>query len=301
MIVTRRPEGLSLVTQVEHGRIAGELASQWGNADFAPPSPRDPVVLAATRHDEGWRTRDARPLFNEVQRRPLHFLEIDPDDHVRLYREGVERVRLGDAYAGLLVGMHWTGLYRGRWSVPGARGRLARGDHDEALLDEVVHAEEVRWVQARAEAWTQAEPRARFETTLWHHYELLQLWDLLSLFLCVMPQEADPDTEPRPWGPQLSSLTHVATPVTLPPVRRSPFDAAPVTITVRVAGRGRAELTPWPFAGDSFQVDVEHSPVPDRAYARPEDAAIAVARARTDTIRWELRRAPSAERAAHER
>ena len=289
MIVTRRDEGLALVTQVEHGRVAGELAAHWGNAVFEGPTPRESVVLAARQHDEGWRAWDARGLLNEVERRPLHFLEIDPDDHVRLYREGVERVRLGDAYSGLLVGMHWTGLYRGRWSSPRARGRLARNARDESLLDQVVEEEERRWVEAKRAAWTSEQPRAVFEATLWHHYELLQLWDLLSLYLCVMPQHPSPrGGSPSRWGPQLSSLVHSPEAVLLPPVRTGPFGEA-VVLRATVVAPATLVVDPWPFGTPALTVEVEQSLVPDVEYSDSQAALRVIAGGRSQALTWTLR------------
>lgn len=274
MIVTRRDGALHLVEQVEHGRVAGELAAAWGNDRFETPTPGSPVRTAAARHDEGWRAWDARVLFHELERRPLHFLEIDAREHVRLYRQGVERVALGDVYAGVLVGMHWTGLYRGRWSAPGARGRLDLGDDGRAAQDAAVDAEERRWIEAKRLAWTAAEPRTAFETRLWHNYELLQLWDLLSLYLCVMPRQpvaAEPGPA-RPWGPQLAALEHSAEDVLLPPVRTNPF--GPVErITVGVRRPGVLWLDPYPFDRPGVTVDVVSAAVPDRAYTHTELAA----------------------------
>jgi len=275
MIVTRRDGNLHLVAQVEHARIAGQLAAAWGNSLFEPPRPAGAVRTAAARHDDGWRAWDARVLFNELERRPMHFLEIDPDEHVRLYRRGVEEVALGDVYAGVLVGMHWTGLYRGRW-------RSSQGVH---LADE-----EHRWIAAKREAWTADEPRSMFETRLWHNYELLQLWDLLSLYLCVMPAEpASPDGPAVPWGPQLSSLDHQPQDVVLPSVRADPFWPA-LEITVRVVAPGVASLDPYPFGDGEISVDVVSTPIADRAWTR---AAVArqVRATCPETTTWRIQSA----------
>ncbi|GIF63650.1 hypothetical protein Ais01nite_16850 [Asanoa ishikariensis] len=269
MIVTRRDGALHLVEQIEHGRIAGVLAAAWGNDSFEAPTPGEPVRTAATRHDEGWRAWDARVLFHELDRRPLHFLEIDASEHVQLYRQGVERVSLGDVYAGVLVGMHWTGLYRGRWSAPGARGRLDLGADGRAAQDAAVDAEERRWVPAKRLAWTAQEPRAAFETRLWHNFELLQLWDLLSLYLCVMPQQPAAAPGPAtPWGPQLAALEHAAEDVLLPSVRGNPFGPAH-RITIGVRAPGVLWLDPYPFAA-ALSVDVVSTAVPDRPSSHAE-------------------------------
>jgi hypothetical protein len=286
VIVTRRGGALRLVQQVEHGRVAGELAAAWGNGTFAPPTPLRPVRTAAARHDEGWRAWDARVLFNELERRPLHFTEIDAGEHIRLYRQGVERVSVADVYAGVLVGMHWTGLYRGRWSAPGAAARVGRGEEDRRLQDEVVAAEERRWIGAKHQAWTHDEPRSLFETELWHNYELLQLWDLLSLYLAVTPPDAEGSgSAPVPWGPQLREVEHTAQDVLLPAVgTRS--GGPRIAVTAAVRSPGEVTLAPFPFRA-AVEIQVEHTVVPDRAWTHDE-VAERVRTTPTEATTWRL-------------
>ncbi|MEP6649514.1 MAG: DUF3891 family protein, partial [Lapillicoccus sp.] len=90
--MSRHDGGLRLVHQDEHGRVAGVLAGAWGNDETEAPRPGPSVVTAAARHDEGWRSRDARVLYDAAARRPLHFLDIEAGEHIRLYRQGVTTV-----------------------------------------------------------------------------------------------------------------------------------------------------------------------------------------------------------------
>jgi Protein of unknown function (DUF3891) len=285
MIVTRRDGALSLVQQVEHGRIAGELAAAWGNDEFERPKPHRSVQLGAALHDEGWRAWDAKVLFDEAARRPLHFLDIEAGEHIRLYRQGVQRVALQDVYAGVLVGMHWSGLYRGRWSAPGAAGRLGRTESDRQRQDRVVHAEQRRWIDAKEEAWTAPEPRSAFETRLWHNYDLLQLWDLLSLYLVVMPQEPGAGAAAVAWGPQLRQLSHTPETVLLPPIAANP-GARPLRLCASVRAFGQVTLDPFPFTS-SVTIDVAHTLLPDREWARAE-AARRVRTTRASRMTWRL-------------
>jgi hypothetical protein len=290
VIVTRRAGALRLVQQVEHGRVAGELAAAWGNATFAAPTPLGPVCTAAARHDDGWRAWDARVLFDEAERRPLHFTDIDAGEHIRLYRQGVERVSLADVYAGVLVGMHWTGLYRGRWSAPGAAARIGRSEDDRRRQDEVVAEEERRWIGAKQQAWTEDRPRALFETDLWHNYELLQLWDLLSLYLAVTPpDEVGPGSDPVPWGPQLRRVEHAVEDVLLPAVgTRS--GGPRLALTAAVRSPGEVTLTPFPFPAP-VEVQVGHAVLPDRPWS-PAEVAERVRTTPTDATPWRLVPAP---------
>jgi Protein of unknown function (DUF3891) len=285
LIVTRRAGALRLVQQVEHGRVTGDLAAAWGNADFTAPTPLGPVRTAAARHDEGWRAWDARVLFDEAARRPLHFTDIEAGEHIRLYRQGVETVSLADVYAGVLVGMHWTGLYRGRWSAPGAAARVGRSEEDRRRQDEVVAEEQRRWIDAKQEAWTD-RPRALFETELWHNYELLQLWDLLSLYLAATPpDERSPGSGPVPWGPQLRDVEHEVEDVLLPAVGNRPGGQR-IAVTAAVRAPGEVTLSPFPFARP-LEVQVEHTVLPDREWTHAE-VAERVRTTPTEAVTWRL-------------
>ena len=284
MIVSRHDGALRLVHQNEHGRLAGVLARAWGNDEVEAPRPGPSVVTAAARHDEGWRSRDTRVLYDEFAKRPLHFLDVEAGEHIRLYRQGVTRVSAADVYAGLLVGMHWTGLYRSRWSAPGGGSRVGQGPEARAAQDRVVRSEQRRWADAVELAWTEQEPRAAFETRIWHNYELLQLWDLLSLFLSVTPSQPGRGSA-VPWGPQLRDLDQAATPVVLPAVGTWPGGPrfAPIAC---VTAPGLMTLDPFPFTGP-VDVEVEHVVIPDRDWSRAA-AVREVRRTSATATTWRL-------------
>jgi hypothetical protein len=284
VIVSRHDGALRLVHQNEHGRLAGVLARAWGNDEVEAPRPGPSVVTAAARHDEGWRSRDTRVLYDEFAKRPLHFLDVEAGEHIRLYRQGVTRVSAADVYAGLLVGMHWTGLYRSRWSAPGGGSRVGQGPEARAAQDRVVRSEQRRWADAVELAWTEQEPRAAFETRIWHNYELLQLWDLLSLFLSVTPSQPGRGSA-VPWGPQLRDLDQAATPVVLPAVGTWPGGPrfAPIAC---VTAPGLMTLDPFPFTGP-VDVEVEHVVIPDRDWSRAA-AVREVRRTSATATTWRL-------------
>ena len=284
MILSRHDGQLRLVHQNEHGRLAGVLAAAWGNGEVEAPRPGPSVVTAAARHDEGWRSRDTRVLYDELAQRPLHFLDIEAGEHIRLYRQGVTRISAADAYAGLLVGMHWTGLYRSRWTAPGGGSRVGQGPEARAAQERVVRSEQRRWVDALELAWTEQEPRAAFETRLWHNYELLQLWDLLSLYLSVTPAEPGRGAA-VPWGPQLRELEHAPTPVVLPAVGEWPGGPRFV-VTAQVTAPGVVALDPFPLT-EPVDLEVEHVVIPDRAWSRTE-VLREVKRTSPTATRWRL-------------
>lgn len=285
MVIARCDGHLRLVEQTEHARLAGDAAARWGNERFAAPAPRESVVRAATMHDEGWRDADAEPLFGADARRPRHFTEVTGEEHVPLYRRGVEAVLAADSYAGLLVSMHWTGLYRSRWGL--GLGRVEPAG--SALQDEAVEHEERRWIEVKREL-TRATSRTDLELSLWHNYELLQAWDLLSLYACLGDLRPAAGATPRPFAATLAALDQEPGPRTL--------DAVPPAV-----GRERVELTltpvepgvvavdPYPFGDDVVDWAARARTIPDRPYENAADARAALDSARETTIDCRLIRA----------
>ena len=295
MLITRRGSDLYLVKQVDHGELAGELARAWGNELFEVPAPLDSACIAAAKHDEGWRPWDDGPAFNLQGSRPLHFLEVSMADHIRLYCAGVEAVARMDAYAGLLVGMHWTGLYRGRWGLQSNVADLLQADRSpvQKLQDAAVVTEESRWIPVKTGLWRGAGSRAAFETRLWQNYELLQVWDLLSLFICTATLATpSPGSEPLLLSATLKSLDQEPGRRLIPsvPTRmgEKPMDLVLTVVEPRVVA-----VEPYPFKSPSAVFSVEAVGIPDRSYTSDEIASV-FQQARRETIRCELRPAVSA-------
>lgn len=263
MIVVRRGGELVLIRQVDHGLLSGEVARRWGNARFQRPEPLEPVVLASALHDEGWREQDEVPLFDARARAPLHWRDIDVASHVVFYAEGIGRVAARDPYAGLLVSMHGAGIYLRRYGTYQVKmTKLAGADREP--IDRFVAEQEAEQVRLKRVVWTPEVRRAEFERTLWFHYELLQIWDRLSLFVCLN----DPR---RPAQDRLGPM-----PVTA---------AGPVLeLHVRAAGDGRIELDPYPFDTPSLETVVAARAIPDRPYETADDVRAALRTARDASI-----------------
>ena len=54
MIFQRYRDHLLVVRQPDHGVQTGLFASHWGNEQTPPFTPREPVIAAGSRHDDGW-------------------------------------------------------------------------------------------------------------------------------------------------------------------------------------------------------------------------------------------------------
>ena len=269
MLVTERREGLVCVTQYEHGGVAGALAERWGNARFAMGEPRAPLIIAAARHDDGWHGLDDVPALNRELGRPAHFLEIPLPNSIAAYAGGVEDVYSQDVHAGVLVSMHWSGLYSGRFGLAGGSPPL-----EAAAARATVREQERRWHETAYELWNFRALRSAFYARLWHSYEVLQALDLLSLFLCLtdLDQPTDGAAPTLAMGGTLRDVRQPPGARTVASVPTVP-GGEHVELTVSVVEPRVVTVAPSPFASAELEVDVPLRTLPERRYATDYGAA----------------------------
>ncbi len=185
MMVTPYDETRLFATlQTDHSRIAGFLASHWGNAAFAAPKPWDSVVLAAQEHDRGWWLWECRPTLSDdggpldYQNDTLHHLG---QLRTTIYRNAVSDIAAIDPYSALLILNHLTGLLtagNGAYSFrkdlsenPIAKTYLRhQSEEKQALIAKVRRSPEFRDYSSD----TQIEDNAK----------LIEVLDALAQFLC---------------------------------------------------------------------------------------------------------------------
>ncbi len=241
-----RPVGdiAEIVTQVDHAVVSGILAAAWAAEGPDALDPREPIVLAARLHDIGWRHWEAVPRLNPDTGRPANFLDVQIDEHLRLYRLGIDEVEARDAYAGMLVSMHAAGIYTGRYGSQPAL-RLTRAPEVQAVVDAFVAEQEARYGGAKVALGVT-------DDELWRGYLLLQVFDRLSLRLC----QGDPA------GPGPMEI------------------ALPGERVLRVEPDGDGDrLDPWPFAADEIRVGIPTRVVPLEGYDGDDALAAALAAA----------------------
>src|SRR5439155_7305584 len=150
--------------------------------------------------------------------------------------------------AGLLVNLHCQGLYNQRFgSAPEMTMRRLAPEQEAAIR---------RAVAALQAQERELGRRVRLDLpTLWAQYELLQVYDLLSLYLCMPPV-----TERRT-GP----------------------------VTVRSADDGDVTVAPWPFREPAVAVEVPGRLVADRDYTGDDELRRELATAEGVMLRYTLK------------
>ena len=222
MLVRDRGESWQLVRQPDHADLSGQFAVAWGGDGFAAPQHARSLILAATRHDDGWAVFDRRPGWDPDNDRPRNFLDVAIPVHLAFYRACIAAVGDEDAYAGLMVSMHGAGIYTGRYGTQPSLGLTNVKGH-EAEVQAFVSEQEAMHPARAAELGLTEEER-------WTNYKLLQVYDRLSLSLCLREWEGSN-----------------AAPDALSPV---PVDYGGTEVEVRLEPLGpwRLRMDPYPFA-----------------------------------------------------
>ena len=172
MIVRDRGDGWQVVLQIDHEDLSGAFAHAW--ADQGPSHAS--LATAAARHDDGWAVWERAPVVDESGK-PVNFLDVDVSSHLAFYRACIAAVSEQDPYAGLLVSMHGAGIYQQRYGRDPSLG-LSRAAEAQELIDAFVAEQEGGFERRREQAGVSDEER-------WRDYELLQLYDRLSLYFCL--------------------------------------------------------------------------------------------------------------------
>jgi len=183
--------GYWLVTHVDHAHLAGAFAAQWGNARFRSPEPRQHVLKGISRHDDGWRDRDAQPQITRLGKPSAFsvelvgtysaFEEIDLPDYLAVRDRAVRLIAGEDPYAGILVSMHTYNLLTDRAD----RSTIAPDRLpvlDEFLVQQQALQQNLR-EQIAGDSRFSAEQAG--DAAIRDSFRLLQAADYFSLLACV--------------------------------------------------------------------------------------------------------------------
>jgi hypothetical protein len=237
MIVREEPDGsLVLINQTDHAAISGLFAAHWGNTAFERLHPYESVVRAAVFHDAGWYSYQTSPRYDAGTGKSPNFTQV-PLDRTQLdaFQWAIDWLTGIDPYAGLLINKHRTGLWRRRYGAIN-HPALFTPPHLGPMVEGFI---------AENEARQKVQQRSLNLGELWVNYQLLQFWDLLSLYFCVRPPY-DEYVEPVP-------------------DRYGAGDGA--RLTLRPLGDGRVSIDPYPFDLPSLPISIPHRRLPSAKFA----------------------------------
>lgn len=165
MIIRERIDSFVMIDQHHHASISGELFEQIASYFSLRTLPHyEAIRYAIYYHDVGWNPFDASPLWNDAKQEPLSFISYPNTIKSVLYQYGVDYVQANNLYAALLCSEHYV--------------RFLAND-DEAHSKHFVQHEQKR------QATIKKSLKNYNEQDLLAHYELLQFFDNLSLYVCL--------------------------------------------------------------------------------------------------------------------
>ncbi|MBV8899590.1 MAG: DUF3891 family protein [Verrucomicrobia bacterium] len=231
MIIQRSSNDQSAIaiSQVAHSWMSGQMAREWGNAEFGTFEPREPLCYAAEQHDIGFFSWERRPRWNPGTGFPFTFEDLPISEHIEIWQQGIDQLGTVSAYAALMASFHFAGLCE-RHSRKGveAGSRTA----EAFLRDQRRHREELLAFIARD--WTARAGCT--EEAISNNRKLIATWDLLSLQLSRNPSKAF-DIEGVPWTGGSGGCT---------------LSISPSAFSGRVF-----HVNPWPFSSSPLRLCCE--------------------------------------------
>lgn len=215
-----------MITQNDHAQLSGLFAAHWGNEKFEKPRPYASLVRAAMFHDRGWIRYETGPQLNLESGKTPNYREV-PNDRAQLeaFEWAGDWLSSIDPYAGLMIAKHRTGLWQGRYGIITHPPAIQRGklpSDIEAFI-------------ARSEAKQKAAAENIDLKELAINYNLLQVWDIMSLYICS---------------------TEVLKPDRIEPVPVTYSGAAAGAMTLRPLDAKTVAVDPYPFDQPSLTPSV---------------------------------------------
>jgi Protein of unknown function (DUF3891) len=230
MIVRYDSDGtIVMINQTDHAHVSGLFAAHWGNETFEVPRPYESVVRGATYHDLGWIRYETSPQLNPETGKTPTFAEVRKDKQMLdAFEWAGDWLSSIDPYAGLMLAKHRTGLWQDRYGVITHPPMGQRGPLPPAIVEFIARSEAKQ--KCAAEHLDADEPVT--------NYNLLQVWDLMSLYICTT-EVIKPDViDPVPLGySQAKAVLMAPTPLQENTIALSPYPFDQQSLTANLVMR----------------------------------------------------------------
>jgi hypothetical protein len=241
-----------LISQIEHARLAAELADAWDVRLRPLVEPREAFIETVRRHDDGWLVWETRPEVSGGV--PRDFMEMPLDESLAIWRRSIAVAQTISPAAGSIVGGHFRFLCAKTHEKHEERRDWSAGV--EHLAEEFLAEQD----ELRREYLAAVRPEQRLaaEAAVDRGLRLLQMFDFASLWLCCA-ERTEPQTLTGPDGE-----SYVFT----------PRDAR------------RIAIIPWPFRPNELDLQAGGRRVSVGDY--PSSEALAAAPSQEVELAWHL-------------
>jgi Protein of unknown function (DUF3891) len=279
MIIAESAEHYRMISQNDHGDLAGQFAAHWGNEQFARLNPYHSMVLAAEAHGNGWWDWDIYPSIDD-NGAPLPFTRTPREFRSSFYGKGIDNVLGRDPYAGLIVSMHGVGLPQKRY------GTMASMVEREDPYSKQFIAERQPTHQDMIEKLSRTEQYAQVtnQEQIWHNYLLMQVFDRLSLFFCA---NFDITTVAAAGSHSKEGKSYYGPNIKPTPIKPGQKDGE---INLRAIDQKKVIVDPYPFDESPLRVSVRGKLIPKITYKSQEEFRETYGKAQRHEFEFTLRR-----------
>ncbi len=224
-----------LISQIEHARIAAELAEPWGNPPTEAVESPEIVLPIIRRHDDGWRQWESQPAVGP-DGKPVSFMEMSPAETNEIWGRSIDSLDDLGPLAPYLVASHF--VERRRKSSGASPERTAFvADFDRRRAE---------WFTR----WQEQDPARNTIDRAQLALRQLQFFDALSLWFCCEPRSKE-ETLLTPAGTRLKLVPATASEICL-----SSWPMRLPTLDLRVTARA-VPRRPYATAQDLASVESE--------------------------------------------
>lgn len=243
-----------LISQVEHARLSGVLAEHCLSHFSAVAT--EELLPAIVHHDDGWVDWEAAPTFDE-QGRPRSFRELPLSQSLPIWSASIQAAAKIGPLAAATVASHFLALL-------GASDRPKVADEFAVAWQQEMTARRDVWIAS----WQQLNPQQNTAAVADEALRWLQLFDVMSLWLCGVCPGADEQM------PDEVKSYHVGI--------GEPLE------TKFFFADGKARIKPWRFDVPTLELVADASLVPIGEYT---DAGDLMSACRSYQIRWIIEQA----------
>jgi len=161
MIIREQNDAFIMIKQHDHAQISKKLYQQLHN--HLLPKESFSLEYAIAQHDCGWIPFDEAPFWNDQQQSPFSFTNYPTEPKTVLYEYGINLIEENDLYAALLCSEHYT-RFLNNSSNASATGFVERERARQKRIKDQLNTKEALFLK---------------------HYEILQFFDNLSLYICL--------------------------------------------------------------------------------------------------------------------
>jgi uncharacterized protein DUF3891 len=278
MIISEDSQCYRMITQNDHGDLAGQFAAHWGNETFVKLKPYASMVLAAEAHDNGWWDWDIYPSIDD-NGVPIPYSRTPRDIRSNFYGKGIDNVIGRDLYAGLVVSMHGVGLPQKRYGT-----MPSMVDRDDPYSCQFI-AEREPTHKVIIEQLNKMEQYAGTtdQQQIWHNYLMMQVFDRLSLFFC---SNFDITKVAASGSHTKDGKAYYGSTIKPAPSKLGDEDGE---IQLRILDRQSVVLDPYPFDVSPLRVSVRGKLIPKIKYNSQEEFREAFGKAQREEFQFTLR------------